>query len=110
MNPPTNAKEKTWTVDPGTAAIGKGTVDLTIGQRGEARGETKGALGDMTLSGTYDGQELRANLLPANPKAEGAMTGFMVLASEGTALKGTLRASSRDARIVREANVELTKK
>jgi hypothetical protein len=110
VDPPPNAKEKTWTLDPGTAAIGRGTIDLTIGERGETRGETKGALGDMTISGAYDGHELRANLVPTNPKADGAMTGFMVLRTDGTALKGTLRASSRDARIVREAGVELAKK
>ena len=110
VDPPSNAKEKTWTLDPGTAAIGKGTVDVKVAEGGETRGETRGALGDMTISGLYDGHELRANLVPTNPKAEGAMTGFMVLLPDGAALKGSMRASSRDARIVREASVELSKK
>src|SRR4051794_11401473 len=30
VEPPQNAKEKTWTQDPGSAAIGKGTIDLSI--------------------------------------------------------------------------------
>jgi len=110
VDPPANAKEKTWTNDPGSAAIGKGAVDLTVGDRGETRGETKGPLGDMTISGTYDGKELRANLAPKEPKGDGAMTGYMMLASEGNAMKGTLRVSNRDAKIVREATVELAKK
>jgi len=110
VDPPQNAKEKTWTQDPGSAAIGKGTVDLSIRERGDAQGEAKGPLGDMTISGTYDGKELRANLVPKDPKADAAMTGFMLLASEGDALKGSIRVSNRDARIVREATVELAKK
>ena len=110
VEPPTNAKEKTWTLDPGSAAVGKGTVDLSVGERGETRGETKGPLGEMTITGLYDGKELRANLLPKDPRADGAMTGFMVLSSEGDSLKGTMRVSNRDARIVREATVELAKK
>jgi len=115
VNPPANAKEKTWTDDPGSAAVGKGTLDLSIAEpRGETTGETKGPLGEMTIAGLFDGHELRANLRPKNPKADGAMTGFMVLTAEGSpapnTLKGTMRVSSRDARVVREAEVELTKK
>jgi hypothetical protein len=110
VEPPTNAKEKTWTNDPGSAAVGKGAMDLTVGDRGETRGETKGPLGDMTIIGTYDGKELRANLAHKEPKSDGAMTGYMMLASEGNAMKGTLRVANRDAKIVREATVELAKK
>jgi hypothetical protein len=112
--PPENAKEKTWADDPGSAAVGKGTVALNVaGQRGETRGELGGPLGDMQVAGVFDGKELRANLVPKDPKADTAMTGFMVLTGEGTpaaTLKGTLRVSSRDARVVREATVELAKK
>ncbi|MET0594984.1 MAG: hypothetical protein ABW133_19955 [Polyangiaceae bacterium] len=112
--PPDNAKEKMWADDPGSAAVGKGTVALNVsGARGDTRGELGGPLGDLQVSGVFDGKELRANLTPKDPKADTAMTGFMVLTGEGTppaALKGTLRVSSRDARIVREANVELAKK
>ena len=110
VDPPKNANEKVWTLDPGSAAIGKGTVDVSVRERGEATGETKGPLGEMAISGMYDGKELRANLQPKDPKADGAMTGFMLLSTEGDALKGTLRVSGRDGRIVREAAVELAKK
>jgi hypothetical protein len=113
--PPENAKEKTWTNDPGTDAVGKGAIALSItGSHGDAQGELTGPLGDLKISGVFDGTELRANLLPKDPKADTAMTGFMVLAASGgppaSALKGTLRVSNRDARIVREASVELAKK
>jgi hypothetical protein len=109
VEPPKNANEKVWTQDPGSAAIGKGSIDLSVRER-EARGETKGPLGDMTISGLYDGKELRANLLPKEPRSDGAMTGFLLLTTEGEAMKGILRVSGRDARIVREAAVELAKK
>jgi hypothetical protein len=113
--PPENAKEKTWTDDPGTAAVGRGAIALSIGgSRGDTQGELTGPLGDLKVSGVFDGTELRANLLPKDPKADTAMTGFMVLAASGgpppANLKGTLRVSNRDARIVREASVELAKK
>jgi hypothetical protein len=113
--PPENAKEKAWTDDPGTAAVGSGAIKLSIsGARGDTQGEVTGPLGDLKVSGVFDGTELRANLLPKDPKADSAMTGFMVLAGSGgpppANLKGTLRVSNRDARIVREASVELAKK
>jgi len=113
--PPENAKEKTWTEDPGTAAVGPGTVKLSIGGgRGDTQGELSGPLGDLKVSGVFDGKELRANLMPKDPKADMAMTGFMLLTGSGETppanLKGTLRVSNRDARIVREASVELAKK
>jgi hypothetical protein len=113
--PPENAKEKTWTDDPGTAAVGAGTIKLSIGgARGDAQGELAGPLGDLKVSGIFDGTELRANLMPKDPKADAAMTGFMLLTASGgpppANLKGTLRVSNRDAKIVREASVELAKK
>ena len=113
--PPENAKEKTWSNDPGTDAVGKGAIVLSIaGAHGDTQGDLTGPLGDLKISGVFDGTELRANLMPKDPKAEAGMTGFMVLAASGgppaSALKGSLRVSNRDARIVREASVELAKK
>lgn len=112
--PPEAAKEKAWTNDPGTAAVGQGTIKLSVsGPRGDTQGDLTGPLGDLKISGVFDGTELRANLMPKDPKGDEAMTGFMLLGASGappSALKGTLRVSNRDARIVREASVELAKK
>jgi hypothetical protein len=110
VEPPKNANEKTWTGDPASTAVGKGAIDLTVDDRGETHGDAKGPLGEMTVSGVYDGKELRANVTPKDPKSDAAMTGFMVLSSEGDALKGTMRVSNHDAKLVREATVELAKK
>jgi hypothetical protein len=112
VDPPANAKEKTWVGDPGSAAVGKGTIDLSItAPRGDVNGVAKGPLGEMVVSGTYDGHELRANLAPKDPKAEEAMTGFLLMNGESAGpLRGTMRVSGRDARVVREAAVEVSKK
>jgi len=66
----------------------------------------------LTVSGTLEGKDLRANLYPRNPNAEGAMTGWMALTLEGSetapkGLAGTLRVAGKDARLVREADVQL---
>jgi hypothetical protein len=109
--PPENAKEKAWTDDPGTAAVGRGAIALSMtGSRGDTQGELTGPLGDLKVSGVFDGTELRANLLPKDPKADTAMTGFMALTGSGgpppANLRGTLRVSNRDARIVRDLVLE----
>lgn len=112
VDPPANAKEKTWAADPGGAAVGKGTMELSISvPRGDVTGEAKGALGEMIVVGAFDGHELRANLAPKDPKTDDAMTGFLLLTGENAGpLKGSMRVSGKDARIVREASVEISKK
>jgi hypothetical protein len=111
-------KEKTWTEDTASDAVGKGTLELSVGGAGASDGsprkvigEAKGPLGPMSITGTFDGKEVRANLAPTQANAPGAMTGFMTLTADGPAsLKGTLRVASGNARIVREATVELARK
>lgn len=111
VNPPKAAHEKTWTKDPGTAAIGKGTIELTVAPaKGVVTGTAAGPLGDLVVSGELDDKELRANLTPKEPNGEHAMTGVLSLTKNGDKLEGTLRASDRDAKIVREATVELAPK
>jgi hypothetical protein len=111
VEPPKAAHEKTWTADPGTAAVGAGTIELEVsGPHGAAVGRAAGPLGDLVVSGTLEGGELRANLAPKDPNADGAMTGFLVGKLDGHAIKGTLRVSGRDAKIVREGDVQLSAK
>jgi hypothetical protein len=111
VNPPKNAKEKTWKQDPGTASVGPVTVDLLVSQpRGDASGTVTGALGDLVVSGTFDGTDFRASLAPKNPNAPDAMTGFLTARVEGGVLKGEIRVSSRDGKIVREASGDLSPK
>jgi hypothetical protein len=100
-----------WPPNPAAGATGAGTIDLTVADpRGDVSGQAKGPLGSQLVSGVFDGRELRANLIPNDPNADDAMTGVMTLAADGAGMRGTLRVSGRDARIVREASVEMTKK
>lgn len=110
VNPPASAREKAWTTDPGTAAIGKGTIELAVVEKGVVHGSASGPLGDLVVSGELDGEELRANLAPKEPNGEQAMFGVLSLAKDGEKLHGTLRTSDREAKIVREATVELSPK
>lgn len=108
VEPPKEAKEKTWTKDPGTASVGPGSVELAVAAgSGDVSGAISGALGDLVVRGRFDGKELRAVLAPKDASAPGAMSGVLSLALEGAHLAGTLRVSNGDARIVREAAVQL---
>jgi hypothetical protein len=113
VNSPKAAREKTWTDDKGSTSIGPGKLDLTVHRpEGLVSGSVTGALGDLTVTGVLEGKDLRANLSPQNPNADGAMTGWMALTLEGSetapkGLAGTLRVAGKDARLVREADVEL---
>jgi hypothetical protein len=100
-----------WPPNPASGAIGTGTIDLAVADpKGEVRGEAKGPLGHLMVIGGFDGHDLRANLTPKDPNADDAMTGVMTLVADAAAMRGTLRVSSRDAQIVREATVELSRK
>jgi hypothetical protein len=100
-----------WPQNPEAGAAGSGTIDLVVADpRGEVRGEAKGPLGNLLVNGDFDGRDLRSNLVPRDPNADDAMTGVMTLVADGAAMRGTLRVSSRDARIVREASVQLARK
>jgi hypothetical protein len=95
--------------DAGQLATGPGTLSMTVA-RGRVTGEGKGALGPLLLSGVLEGGTLRVGLLPVDPNAAQAMTGVLVAtiaAGNGSAARGTLRVSNGDARLVREASVEL---
>lgn len=109
---PAAAGDKAWLQDPGATAVGAGTVEFAVTPPyGDARGEARGPLGELVVTGRFDGRELRANLMPKDPNGDAAMTGVMLLAADAdvaSTLRGSLRVSSRDARLVREAKVEVS--
>lgn len=109
VNPPANARNKIWEKDPGTDAVGEGTLEVSLDDK-RVTGTLTGPLGECHLSGELDGDNLRANLVPNDPNADSAMTGFLVLTRDGDVFKGELRASDREGRIVREAKVDLAPK
>lgn len=95
-------------------ALGPGTLTLVLpADGGEVTGEATGALGALKLHGLLEGTRLTAQATP-DPNATPAMWGTLVADVKGSgdarALSGTLRASSADGHIVREAAFTLTKK
>jgi hypothetical protein len=72
-------------------------------------GEGKGALGDLVISGTLDADGLTARIDAKDPKSPTAMSGVMSGKQDGTKIEATLRVSGRDANVVREAVVTLTR-
>lgn len=107
---PKEAKVAAWEKDLGTEAVGDGTITLVVtpGHR-TVSGETKGALGAQTISGDLEGAELRARVDPKRPNTEPAMTGVLSGTFATGAFTGTLRVSGRNANVVREAEVKLSR-
>lgn len=107
---PPKIKDKARAADEGKAAVGAGTIALTVEPTGEVRGTSKGALGEATLAGKIDGAWLRASFMPDDPTLTNAMTGVFVAKIVDGKLDGELRAAGPDAVLVREATVSLTRK
>src|SRR5262249_3766446 len=107
---PPSVKDKTWIKDDGKAAIGAGTLTLTISASGEIAGKGKGALGAATLIGRVDGPTVRASVTPNDPSDASAMTGVFVGLEKDGAIVGDLRVAGPDASVVRESSVTLKRK
>lgn len=107
---PPKIKDKARASDEGKAAVGAGTMTITVAPTGEVRGQSKGALGEATLAGKVDGTWLRASFMPNDPTLTNAMTGVFVAKIVDGKLDGELRAAGPDAVLVREAAVSLTRK
>jgi hypothetical protein len=106
---PDKVTDKGWGSDDGETGIGAGAIKLTIGADGEALGTLDGALGASTVNGITDETGVRAAISPdeSGPKA---MRGVLSATLEKGALKGTLRVSGENAKVVREASFELKKR
>ncbi len=112
VTPPEKAEVKVWTKDPGTEAIGDGTITLSVSGKGPGRtvdGTADGALGDLLIRGELDDKELSARVDPKTPNAPGAMTGVLQGKRTADGIEATLRVSGRNGNIVREATIKLAK-
>lgn len=96
--------------------LGAGELELTVpAAKGEVVGKASGALGAQLFSGWLEDGQLRGTLQPSQPSdtaanAANAMWGVVVATVEGASIKGTIRVSGRDGRVVREATFTLEKK
>ncbi len=98
----------------GKEALGDGELELTLPPKeGAVVGKGKGALGAQLFEGWLEGDRLNGTLRPAEGAAP-AMWGLVQATVEGTGdarvVKGSLRASGRDGKVVREATFTLDKK
>jgi hypothetical protein len=107
---PSKVKDKARGRDDSSAAVGPGTVTLTISPDGELSGKATGALGDATLRGKAEGEMVRASVFPDNPALPHAMTGVLVGMLKEGVIRGEIRVAGPDATIVRESAIELKRK
>jgi hypothetical protein len=101
---------KVWAKDPGTEMVGDGAITLQIpGSKGLVRGEISGILGDLLVNGELAEDQLHARVDAKDPNDQKAMTGVLHLKRKGDAWEGTLRVASRNANLVREADLKLSR-
>lgn len=94
--------------------LGEGELVITLpGKSGEASGKGKGALGAQVFEGWLEDGRLTGTLRPADG-ATPAMWGLVDATVEGAGdarvIKGSVRASGRDGKVVREAPFTLDQK
>jgi hypothetical protein len=99
-----------WRKDEGKELVGACEVDLVLAGDGSVSGTAKGALGELVVTGAWDGKLVHAEIASKDPAAEGAVRGTLEATLEGDALGGKLRIASSDASLVREADVALKPK
>jgi hypothetical protein len=90
--------------------IGEGELSMVLPpESGAISGKASGALGAQTFSGWLEGDRVTGTLTP-NAGATPALWGVVEGKNESGAVTGTIRASSSDGRVVREATFTLKKK
>lgn len=106
---PKDVKDKSPS-DDGKRVVGAGTVTLKVAPDGRVTGTSKGALGELDVSGKTDGEWLRATLTPLDPSAPEAMTGILVGPLRDGVVKAEIRVAGPRADLVRESAIVLEKK
>jgi hypothetical protein len=99
-----------WEADKGEAHSGKGELLLRIAEDGSVSGSSTGPLGELVITGEFDGERLRLRLSPVNPEKQPAFFGHLLAERKGEVFKGRLQASSGDSLTVRDAPTELRAK
>lgn len=107
---PAGVKDPGHAADDGKRASGPGLVKLTVTADGDVTGKSQGALGNATVRGKMDGKMLRAQFVPDDPSAPGAMTGVLVGPLKDGVVMAELRVAGSDALVVRQANFQIKKR
>jgi hypothetical protein len=107
---PAGVKDPGHAADDGKRASGPGLVRLTVTADGDVTGKSQGALGNASVRGKMDGKMLRAQFVPDDPSAPGAMTGVLVGPLKDGVVMAELRVAGSDALVVRQANFQIKKR
>jgi hypothetical protein len=99
-----------WEADKGEAHSGKGELSVKIADDGSVSGSSTGPLGELTVTGEFDGQQLRLRLSPVNPEKQPTFYGTLLAERQGEVFKGRMQASSGDSLTVRDAPAKLRRK
>jgi hypothetical protein len=99
-----------WQADKGETHSGKGQLTLSIAPNGSVSGSSTGALGELSVVGELDGEQLRLQLSPVDPEKQPAFKGHLLAERKGDTFKGNIQASSGDSLTVRDAPAELRRK
>ncbi|MGE3671366.1 MAG: hypothetical protein AB7K71_16980 [Polyangiaceae bacterium] len=99
---------RNWNDDDGKSEACKGKISLTIDEAGEVSGKLSGPLGDMTATGSVEGETLSVRLTPEAEEAK-ITTAYFLADKKGEGFEGKLQASSGDSLMVRDAKLTLTK-
>ena len=101
-----------WDKDEGEKAAGQGRLSLDVDADRRVTGTASGPLGALVASGEMDGDTLRVQLSPKDPRAPEtaeSFAGTLIAKRKGQLLEGRIQASSGDSRVVRDAAVKLEK-
>ncbi len=100
-------QQMAWIRDQGKRFVGPGTLTLTIDAQGLVEGTASGALGEATLRGRIDEQNVALTLRPKQDAPE-AFSGTLTGTKPGAELQLTLRAASGDGKWIRGGSATLT--
>jgi hypothetical protein len=107
---PPKVKDAAIAADEGKIAVGPGIVTIDVGPHGVLTGTVAGALGPGNVTGTIDGDALRAAIRPDDVHAAGAMTGVLIGQKKADAFACEIHVAGPDGTVIREATFTIERK
>lgn len=100
----------TWRGEDEKAGIGKGTIELSLGEDGRISGSTSkdGAIGETVISGTIEDGGVTATIHRKDEKDDG-LSGTLEGKLAGDTIDATLKLASASAHLIREGSFKATK-
>jgi len=98
-----------WAKDDGKRLAGPVTLEVAIAATGEVTGTLTGALGELSLTGAFEEQTLRAVLVNADRSRETIQNGVVIATEKDGKLAGTLTAATGDGLVQRRGTLSLSR-